>query len=478
MTVASLEFLAFALLAAVAFNALPVRWWRDTVLLIANLAFLASFSRDLALWIPMATFLAAGYAGTRFLQSRSSANSISFVALIVLTVVAFAWLKQYTFLPSAILLKTPYVTIGLSYMFFRLAHLLIDAHGKNLPARITPLGYFNYIANFTSLVSGPIQRYEDFAADAQRIEPLKISVIGAAVERVIIGLFKVAVVSMLLLRVHEDGRDAFAAAHHLGAHIVAASVIGSAYVFYLYYNFAGYMDIVIGIARLFAINLPENFNKPFAANNFMEFWARWHMTLSNWLRVYVYNPLLMSLLARFPQPALGPMLAVAAIFVTFFLIGIWHGQTAVFVLYGVLLGLGVSANLLYQQQLAKRMGRQRYRALAGTFSYQMAARGLTFGWFTLSLFCFWAGWNEIATVARELGWLGIASAFLATILVATVAFALLEGLKRIGFSLQTWTRDLAQSRYVRTIFATALVWCAVAVLLLGQATPTIVYEKF
>jgi alginate O-acetyltransferase complex protein AlgI len=87
--------------------------------------------------------------------------------------------------------------------------------------------------------------------------------------------------------------------------------------------------------------LPENFDRPFSSDNFLNFWSRWHITLSEWLKTYVHNPLLLNLMRRYPSPALQTCWGVLAVFVTFFLIGVWHGQTLVFVFFGVLQGLGV-----------------------------------------------------------------------------------------------------------------------------------------
>ena len=130
----------------------------------------------------------------------------------------------------------------------------------------------------------------------------------------------------------------------------------SLYPVYVYFNFSGYMDLVIGVARFLRLELPENFNRPFSSCSFLEFWSRWHMTLSSWMKTYVYTPLLKAMMERFQSPAIEPFLGVFAFFVTFFLVGAWHGQTSEFLFFGVLLGLGISLNKLYQILLAKRSG--------------------------------------------------------------------------------------------------------------------------
>jgi alginate O-acetyltransferase complex protein AlgI len=478
MNVASLQFLGFALGAALLFRLSEAPWWRSGTFLCVNLAFLFSFSRDPRSWVPLACFLAAGYVGVRLVQTRAAGRSL-FWLMISSTLIAFFWLKKYSFIPNSIFLSMPYVTIGLSYMFFRLAHLIIDSYGRDISAPIGPLTYFNYLTNFTTLVSGPIQRFQDFAKWSVSPASLTWWLAGTAMERVVIGFFKVVIVSALLFHLHQDALAAFTVAVGSPARIIEVCVLGGAYSLYLYFNFSGYCDIVIGIAALFGLTLPENFNRPFSANNFLDFWRRWHMTLSNWLRYYVYNPLLQQLMETFPEPSRAPVLAIIAIFVTFFLIGFWHGQTGVFAIYGLLLGLGVSGNLLYQQAMTSVMGRQKYRALSANFFYQMAARGLTFAWFTLSLFCFWADWSQLRAICSSLGWSDAVGAFAVLAIAAAVAFTVLETTGLLITLPWTWTRPVLLSRYARTVYATTLATLVIGtILLLTQSAPTIVYEKF
>ena len=137
------------------------------------------------------------------------------------------------------------------------------------------------------------------------------------------------------------------------------------------------MDIVIGIGLLLGQVLPENFNRPFTARSFLEFWQRWHMTLSEWFKLYLFNPFLMFLMTRFSAPGLTAYLGVAAFFVTFLVMGVWHGTTLVFVIYGLLMGAGASLNKLWQIACADRLGKKRYRTLSQTMAYVYFARGLT-----------------------------------------------------------------------------------------------------
>jgi alginate O-acetyltransferase complex protein AlgI len=477
MIIASLQFLAFALIAALAANLLWPSFLRHFAFLALNLWFLTSFTPSLAALFPLFGFLLAGYAAVRLLDRPSPFLFRLFLGAIVLS---FFWLKKYSFLPSMLFLDVSYTTIGLSYIFFRVAHMIIDANDGTLPKRVSLIAYLNYTLNFTTLVSGPIQRFQDFArSQSAERPPLDWIVAGQAVERIALGFFKVIVLGTILFAVHQQVLAALPEAARLTARIEIVLAIVVSYAVYLYFNFSGYTDIVIGVARFLRIELPENFNRPFSATNFMDFWGRWHMTLSNWLKTYVYNPLVLGLMKRFPSPSIEPLLGVIAFFVTFFLIGLWHGQTAMFALYGVLLGVGVSGNKLYQVAMARMLGRRPYRALAARPLYQAVARGLTFTWFSLSLVCFWANWQEIVTMTSSLGAIGFVLLCVALIVAASLVLGIIEGVRTLALAVKIGDASLLLSRYVRVVWVTALSTVAFAMLLLmATPAPDIVYKVF
>ena len=198
MNVPSAEFLGFSAIVAVLLNIGRAAWWRQAVMLVANFAFLASFSLNPRVWLPYAVFMAFGYAAVSLMQSRSHSARRLFPLLCILTIAIFAWLKRYTILPAESFLPFPYVVIGLSYVFFRVLHLIIDARSGMLPGSVGPVSYLNFTLNFTSLVSGPIQRYQDYhrMVSVER-NAIDINAAGNAVQRIIVGLFKVAILSDL-----------------------------------------------------------------------------------------------------------------------------------------------------------------------------------------------------------------------------------------------------------------------------------------
>jgi D-alanyl-lipoteichoic acid acyltransferase DltB (MBOAT superfamily) len=398
-------------------------------------------------------------------------------------VFAYIWLKKYTFLPEGIFLHSPYFTLGLSYIFFRVMHLLIEMKDNREKQHIGLGAYLLYTLNFTTLVSGPIQRYDEFSRDQFASEPIALGprVIGLQLERIVRGFFKVNVLAMLFNIVREDALAQLFQPLPPSLKLYAAFKLAVVYPLFLYANFSGYIDIVIALARLMRVRLPENFDRPFSASSFIDFWNRWHITLSTWLKTYVYNPLLVALMRRISSLALQPLLGVFCFFVTFFLIGVWHGRTSEFIFFGVLQGGGVAINKLWQLGLTRGMGRKGYKTLANNPVYIAFGRGLTFSWFAFTLFWFWADWKKIDRVFTVVGaaqWIGV---WLAIWLCATVVLAAWEWLRAALLSVKTSEAEgpILTSRYARVVYASALGLVAIVMtVLLNQPAPDIVYKAF
>lgn len=313
----SFQFLGFALVVVLVYNLHRSAMWRQTVLLTANLLFLASFSQGRWSFVPFAAFLILAYAGLQLIRSFPKTGG---PLILIATIATFIWLKKYAFVPGSLFLAFPYVTVGLSYILFRVLHLMADTRAGDIPERVPVISYCNYTLNFTTLVSGPIQPYQDYVkmqanAAASR---LNAGCVLPAVERIVKGLFKVDILALVASTLHARSLEALRAPHPLAGGVLYGIAAITSYPIFLYCNFSGYIDIVIGIGHLLGFTLPENFNRPFSADNFINFWSRWHITLSNWLKTYVYNPLLMTLMRRFPSSSLEAVWLALALFVTFF----------------------------------------------------------------------------------------------------------------------------------------------------------------
>jgi D-alanyl-lipoteichoic acid acyltransferase DltB (MBOAT superfamily) len=238
------------------------------------------------------------------------------------------------------------------------------------------------------------------------------------------------------------------------------------------------MDFVIGVARFLRLELPENFDRPFLAVSVIDFWGRWHMTLSHWLKTYVYSPLLLSLMRRFPSPVVQRYCGVLAYFVTFFLVGAWHGQSEKFLIFGLLTGFGISINKAYELILEGRLGGKRYRVLAANELYAGASRGVTFTWFCFTMLWFWSSPQQL----REfLSFLGVPAIAAACVLLWAAAALILSAMKAFGNAehASATARNTLASPYLRTIWYTALATLTISVTVaLNAPAPHIVYRGF
>jgi D-alanyl-lipoteichoic acid acyltransferase DltB (MBOAT superfamily) len=476
VNVPSFLFLGFAAVVALAINVRANPLWRRGVLLVANVAFVASFAQSPKQIAPFVGFLVFGFLAVKLLERRRLPAAIA--VLVGVFILAFCTLKQYAFLPHAMFLPQPYFTVGLSYIFFRVLHLIIDTYDGTLEG-VGPISYLNYTLNFTSFVAGPIQFYPDFVrAETVEPAPLDLAVAGRALERIALGFAKVIVFAPLLSTLQERAVAAIGTTD--GAErILAATVALAVYPVFLYLNFAGYTDFVIGVARFLRLDLPENFNAPFVARGLIALWGRWHMTLSNWFKTYVFSPLTILMVRRFPERSAEPVIGTFAFFVTFFLVGLWHGSTSMFVIYGILQGTGVSVNKAYQVIMTKRLGRKGYRALTDHPVYAACSRGLTYSWFAFTLLWFAFSAADLESLAARLGPVASLAALAATFALSTLAIAasiaVASGLRA------AWPlRDgLLGTRLARTAWCTALVVIVLSVtVVLNDPTPRVVYKAF
>jgi alginate O-acetyltransferase complex protein AlgI len=469
LTVPSWQFLVFALAGAAAFNISSANRWRNAVWLVLNLTFVSSFVGALGPLLPLAGFLALGYISMEATRIRRGWTA---PVSVILVLAVFIWLKRYTFIPPALLLPSGYLTIGLSYIFFRVMHLVVDT-GQGAQERISVLEYMNFTLSFPAFISGPIQRLQDYQANNSL--PLGLPDIGWAAWRMVLGAFKVLILSAALHAWQLDLLASLTPELAMGPRLLSGALIVVIYPLFLYANFSGYTDFVIGIARLYRLRLPENFDQPFAAPNFIEFWSRWHISLSQWLRSYVFNPLLMTWLRRYRSARSKQYPSLVAFFVTFFLVGAWHGQTSEFLFFGLLQGGGVAGNRLYQVTMTKLLTPAGYGRLCANAVYRTVARGLTFTWFACTLIWFWSTWSQIVGLAEGLGLAASVLALLATVSAASVVLAIPDMLGAAGGSIGKALR----SRYTRTAFASAMILAiTMAAVVLQLSAPEIVYRQF
>jgi len=422
----SVLFLVFVACVVLAYNACRRPAYQTVVLTAANIVFIGSYLASLSEVIPLVGFLGLSYVLVEAV--RLTRSKPIFLLSLSVTLVIFVYLKRFSFVGDLPSLPFPYITLGLSYILFRVLHLLIDAHDGEITEKLNLVTFFNYTCNFLCFVSGPIQRYQQFVANGRPMAtPLGDDQVFLALLRIINGYLKLIVVSGFADYFFTYLRRRLLNGSNPASHAILAVEYGLAailYAVYLYYNFSGYMDIVIGIGKLLGKDLPENFNKPFLARDFLEFWTRWHMTLSEWFKTYLFNPLMQALMTRFRQPALVPYLGVAAFFVTFLVMGLWHGTTAIFIVYGLVMGAGASITRLWQLLIVKLVGRERYRELGRNQFYEYLCRGLVCAYYALGITCFWVDLTSAGALWQMVGPSGVLAAFVLLAIGCAVAFFL------------------------------------------------------
>jgi alginate O-acetyltransferase complex protein AlgI len=406
MSPTSIEFILFSLVCWVTFMAVRGMHLRSIAIAVFNCVLIGSFAETISDVLPLIVFLSIGYLFINIMLVCQSA--VFFWASVIVLLASFSYLKQYAFIEFIPSLDFPYIEIGLSYILFRVLHLFVDVHQRAITQPIRLLEYFNYTCFFLSFLSGPIQRYQDFQRDvlAQGIMQELKEAAADNINRILIGFIKVLVLASALnafmeARSVENVVNYYS--HDFFTILIWYSAQSLAYAFFVYFNFSGYMDIVIGIGRLLGFKLPENFDRPFAAENYLDFWQRWHMTLSEWLKTYVFNPLVKKLYdSTGQQPKRMPLLGVIGYFVTFFFVGVWHVPTMGL---GIALGLGVSVNKLYEAYMRSKLGATKYKLLRSNLIYRYASRGLTISYFCISVTYIWISPENLAQLTGFRGML-------------------------------------------------------------------------
>jgi len=358
------------------------------------------------------------------------------------------------------------VPIGLSYYVLENISYLIDVYRGQLAAAPPFVDFALYLAYFSRLVAGPIERATEFLPKLARPRLVDNEMLTRGLGLILLGAARKVIIANTLI--NAIPWDVFEEPGHFGALELWGWLI--VYAFYLYNDFAGYTDIVRGVSCLFGIELSPNFQQPYFARNFGEFWNRWHITLSHWLRDYIYLPLSRSLLRRGygRRHALNLVLPPM---VTMLVSGLWHGLNGHMLLWGAMHGV---------YQVAERVP-----SLWGPvvppqkrpWWRQVAAAGLVFifvllAWvpFRLELPLALTFWKQLLAWG-ELGFRYRRIVFLVPYLLLVIALDWLQYRTQNEFVWQRWPR-----------VAQAAIWAVFILLLLimsqGEESPPFVYQGF
>ncbi|NBD23821.1 MBOAT family O-acyltransferase [Paenibacillus glycinis] len=216
--------------------------------------------------------------------------------------------------------------LGISFFTFTQIAYLVDAY-KGKASEYNIVSYMLFVTFYPHLIAGPILHHSEMMPQFDRLrnKVWQWGNVSKGVYIFCIGLFKKVVIADTFATAANDG---FASATHFFASWTASL----SYTFQLYYDFSGYTDMAIGAALIFNIKLPQNFNSPYKALSIQDFWRRWHMTLSRFLRDYIYIPL--------GGNRRGEAVMLRNLVITFLLGGLWHGAGWTFLFWGLLHGVG------------------------------------------------------------------------------------------------------------------------------------------
>lgn len=225
----------------------------------------------------------------------------------------------------SVALSQVYLPLGISFFTFHAISYLVDVYRRTSEARKNPFEIVLYFVFFPQLIAGPIIRYKDVADQlTRRVVTLDGFAYGA--RRFVVGLGK----KVLIANTLGASVDHVFATAPGSVSLPLAWFALAAYTLQIYFDFSGYSDMAIGMARMFGFRFLENFDFPYVAESVREFWRRWHISLSRWFRDYLYLPL--------GGNRVAPWRVYANLVIVFFLCGLWHGAKWTFVVWGLIHG--------------------------------------------------------------------------------------------------------------------------------------------
>jgi alginate O-acetyltransferase complex protein AlgI len=361
----------FLPLVVVAYYALPKHRARLVLIVIASYAFYAYAEWWFALLMAASTLV--GFVGGQLIErTRSKAAVAATVTLLLALLGAFKYaafvggnltsfvgvITSHGFPGLHAFLNGVVLPIGISFYTFEGISYSVDVYRGKLKAERDPLRYAFFISFFPHLIAGPIVRYGILQPQLLRRHPFDVDGVREGLLLFALGLAKKTLVADSFATWVNRYLDDPSSLHAFEAW---AAIIG--FGFQIYFDFSAYSDMALGLARIFGIELPWNFNRPYRATSPVEFWRRWHVTLSTWLRDYLYIPL--------GGNRKGERRRDANLIATMGLGGLWHGASLNFVIWGLYQGV-----LLLATHRLRRLGLRVPAAVAVAITFVV----VMFGW--------------------------------------------------------------------------------------------------
>lgn len=230
--------------------------------------------------------------------------------------------------------------IGISYFVFKSLSYVIDVSREVIEEPEKKFkNYLTYVSFFPNILAGPITKARDLIPQLNSIKLITSKEINFAIYLISLGLIKKIMVADFIAANFSD--RVFESPQFFSSFDLFMSSYAG--LLHLYFDFSGYTDIVVGLSLMLGFEISGNFNQPFKAKNISDFWKRWHISLYLWLSDYVYQPIAFAL-RKYKKTG-----AILAIFITFFISGLWHGANLTFIIWGILHGTAIVIEILTQK---------------------------------------------------------------------------------------------------------------------------------
>ena len=233
--------------------------------------------------------------------------------------------------------------IGISYMSFKTIQIMLEILDGLIKEKISVKDYLQFLLFFPTVSSGPIDRSRRFLKEINEVMPRKdyLELAGSGIYRIVLGLLYKVVLSTYVYQI-------LFALSNTGTVIYSIKYM-YLYTLYMFFDFAGYSLMAVGSSNILGIQTPMNFNKPFLSIDIKDFWTRWHITLSTWLRDFVFSRVLMQVIRkRWFKNRLHN--AAYAYMVNMLVMGFWHGVSVSYIAYGFYHGILMSGFEIYQKK--------------------------------------------------------------------------------------------------------------------------------
>lgn len=246
-----------------------------------------------------------------------------------------------------------YLPLGISFFIFTSLAYIVDVYRGKIVAEKNIGAFSAFLAFFPKIQQGPIERAENLLPQLKTITGFDYQRVTDGMRLILWGSFKKVVVADRLAVVVNQVYDN--QANYTGIPLIVATIF---FAFQIYADFSGYTDIARGLALILGYRLSKNFNRPYAARSISDFWARWHISFSNWLRDYIFMPVSTSFSRKLKRKAYfgldaNQLFYGAAVFLTFMICGLWHGLGMNYVTWGLLFALFLILSRLTNKIRAK-----------------------------------------------------------------------------------------------------------------------------